>query len=486
MQLNRLSVHQLSELLKKNEISSEEITKDYLQHIDQVEDDIKAFVTVTGEDALAQARSVDEKRSRGEELSPLAGIPMAITDNICTKGIKTTCASQILYNFVPPYDATVTERLKGAGAVLLGKCNMDEFAMGSSTENSGFFNTRNPFDLARVPGGASGGAAAAVAAGEAAFTLGTDTDGAIRQPASFCGVIGLKPTYGYVSKTGLISHASSLDQIGPITRDITDLALVLNVICGYDSKDSTSVSVDVPDFKKNLVCDVKGLKIGLPKEYFETNLSPEVAAKIQEAVRKLEELGAVCEEVSLPHTEYAPAAHYIISSAEASSNLARYDGVRHGLRVEEEDVLSMFKKTRSQGFGDEVKRRIMLGTFVLSTANYEAYYVKALKVRNLVRQDFDQVFKKYDLLLTPTSPSTAFPLAEKVNTPLAMYQSHIYNIPVNLAGLPAMSLPFGMVQGLSVGLQLIARPFDEGTLLRVGYTLEQSTDQTRPEPALSR
>ncbi|MEG6523577.1 Asp-tRNA(Asn)/Glu-tRNA(Gln) amidotransferase subunit GatA [Desulfotomaculum sp. 1211_IL3151] len=484
MQLNRLSVHDLSELIKKNEVSSEEITKSHLERIRQVEEGIKAFVTVTEEEALAQARAVDERRAKGEELSPLAGIPMAIKDNICTKGVKTTCASKMLNNFIPPYDATVVEKLKSTGAVLMGKCNMDEFAMGSSTENSVFYSTKNPFNAEAVPGGSSGGSAAAVAAGEAAFALGSDTGGAVRQPAAFCGVIGLKPTYGYISRSGLISYASSLDQIGPLTRDMTDLALILNVICGHDSKDSTSVAVDAPDFTKSLVNDVKGLRIGLPKEYFGTGLAPEVAAKLQEAVRKLEELGAICEEATMPHTEYAPAAHYIISSAEASSNLARYDGVRHGLRAEAEDVLTMFKKTRSQGFGEEVKRRIMFGTYALSTDNYDAYYTKALKTRNLVKQDFERAFEKFDLLLTPTSLTTAFKISEKAEDPMAMYLSDACTIPVNLAGVPAMSLPYGMVEGLPVGLQLIARHFDEGTLLRVGYTLEQSTDQTRPTPDL--
>lgn len=484
MQLNTLSVHRLSELMGKKEVSSEELTRFYLEHIGRVEDEIKAFVTLTKEEALARARAVDEKRAKGEELSPLAGIPMAAVDNICTRGVKTTCASQILYNFIPPYDATVAERLKGAGAILVGKCNMDEFAMGSSTENSGYFATRNPFDFEAVPGGSGGGAAAAVAAGEAAFALGTDAGGGIRQPAAFCGVLGFKPTYGYVSRFGLISHVSSLGQIGVFTRDMTDLALILKEICGHDVKDATSASVDVPDFNKNLVKDVKGLRIGLPREFFGTDMSPPVAAKVREAIGKLEELGAVCEEVAMPHTAYAPAAHYIISSAEASSNLARFDGVRYGLRVEAEDVLSMFKKTRSQGFGEEVKRRIMLGTFALSTGNYEAYYVKALKVRTLVKQDFDRAFEKFDCLLTPTSPATPFKIGEKAGDPMAMYLSKVYTIPANLVGVPAMSLPFGLVEGLPVGLQLMARHFDEGTLLRVGYTLEQSTDQTRLKPGL--
>jgi aspartyl-tRNA(Asn)/glutamyl-tRNA(Gln) amidotransferase subunit A len=484
MELHTLPVHQLSELMGKKELSSEELTRTYLERISQVEDEIKAFVTVTEDVALAQARAVDEKRARGRELSPLAGIPMTVNDNICTKGVKTTCASQMLYNFIPPYDAAVIERLKNADSVLIGKCNMDEFGMGASTGDSAFFSTKNPYDPARVPGGASGGAAAAVAAGEAAYALGADTGGDIRQPAAFCGVIGLKPTYGYVPRTGLISYASSLDQIGPFTRDITDLALILNTICGHYAADATSAPENVPDFRKSLINDVKGLRIGLTKEYFGTGTAPQIAAKLQEAVRKLEELGAICEEVSLPHTPYAPPAHYILSSAEASSNLARYDGVRYGLRVEAEDVLSMFKKTRSQGFGAVVKTRIMLGTHVLSSGNYNDYYVKALQVRTLVKEDFDRAFEKFDCLLTPASPVIAFKTGEKEVDSLAMYQSWACTIPVNLAGVPALSLPFGMVDGMPVGLQLIARRFGEGTLLRVGYTLEQSTDQTRPKPGL--
>lgn len=484
MKLHTLSAHQLSGLMERKEVSSKEVTGAYLERISQVEDNIRAFVTVTNEEALAQADAVDEKRARGEKLSPLAGIPMAIEDNICTDGVKTTCASRMLYNYIPPFDASVVKRLKGAGAVLVGKCNMDEFAMGSTEENSGFFRTNNPFDPKAEPGVSSGGSAAAVAAGEAAFTLGSDTGGSIRQPAAFCGVIGIKPTYGRVSRYGLISYASSLDQIGPYTRDMTDLALVLNTICGRDARDSTSAQVDVPDFKKSLVSDVKGLKIGLPKEYF-AGTAPQVAARVREAASKLEELGAICEEVAMPHTEYALPAHYIISSAEASSNLARYDGVRYGLRVDADDVLSMFKKTRSQGFGDGVKTRIMLGTHVLSVGNYNGYYVKALQVRTLVKQDFERAFERFDCLLTPASLTTAFKIGAEAGGPLGTYLSKACNIPVNLAGVPAMSLPFGMVEGLPVGLQLIARHFGEELLLRVGYTLEQSSEQTRPKPGLT-
>lgn len=484
MRLYNLSVFQLSELMEKKELSSEELTNAYFERISQVESETKAFVTLSKETALTQARDVDQKRARGEELSPLAGIPMAMDDNICTEGIKTTCASKMLYNFIPPYDATVAERLKGAGAILMGKCNIDEFGMGTSTENSAFYPTQNPFDAEAAPCGISGGSAAAVAVGEAAFTLGSDTGGFIRQSAASCGVIGLKPTYGHVSRFGLISYASSLDQIGPITQDITDLALILNSICGHDVKDATSASVDVPDFTKCLVNEVKGLRIGLPKEYFEAGVKPQVADKLREAISKLEELGAICEEVAMPHTKYAAPAHYIISSAEASSNLAGFDGVRYGLRVEAEDVLSMFKKTRSRGFGAEVKKRIMLGTHVLSAGNYDDYYVKALKVRSLVKQDFDRAFEKFDCLLTPTIPTTAGKIGKNLNDPLAMYLSGVCTLPVNLAGLPALSLPFGMVDGMPVGLQLIARHFEEETLLRVGYTLEQSTNHTRPKPGI--
>ncbi|WP_019851429.1 Asp-tRNA(Asn)/Glu-tRNA(Gln) amidotransferase subunit GatA [Desulfitobacterium sp. PCE1] len=486
MQLDTLTVHRLSELLEKKEISSLELTQNYLERIHQIDNDLQAFVTVTKDEALAQARLMDEKRLRGEELSPLAGIPMTIQDTICTAGVKTTCASKMLNHYIPPADATVVDRLKKAGSVLIGKSNLDEFGMGSSTENSAFQNTKNPFDFARVPGGSGGGAAAAVAAGEAAFALGSDTGGDIRQPAAFCGVIGFKPTYGYVPRTGLISYASSLDQIGPFAQDMTDAALILNTICGHDAWDSTSASVDVPDFRKSLINDIKGLKIGLPKEYFEAGMAPEVAAKIQEAVRKLEELGASCVEVSLPHTEYAVIAHYAISCAEASSNLARYDGVRYGLRVEGEDVLNMFMKTRSQGFGTEVKRRIMLGTHVLSSAHYDEYYTEALKIRTLNKQDFARVFEQVDCLLTPATLTTAFKKGELTGDPLAMVRSKSCTLPANLAGLPAMSLPYGVIDGMPVGLQLIARHFDEKTLLRVGYTLEQTTDQTRPKPNLTR
>ena len=484
MLLTDLTAHELSVLLQKKEISSLELTQAYLERIGALEPTVGAYITVTADLAVRRAREIDAQRLRGEELPVLAGIPAAIKDNICTKGVKTTCGSRILPDFIPPYDATVVEKLNAAGVVPLGKCNMDEFAMGSSTENSGYFPTRNPHDLAAVPGGSSGGAAAAVAAGEAVWAVGSDTGGSIRQPAAFCGVVGLKPTYGAVSRYGLVAYASSLDQIGPLARDITDCALALNTMAGYDPRDSTSAPVDAPDYTKYLQDDVKGMKVGLPKEYMGEGIAPAVAAYLRQAAAKLEELGVVCEEVSLPHTEYALPAYYIIAPAEASSNLARFDGVQYGLRVEGEDIISMYSKTRSQGFGEEVKRRIMLGTYALSTGYYDAYYLKALKVRTLVKRDFDQAFEKFDCLLTPTAPDVAFALGEKTNDPLTMYLSDVCTIPVNLAGIPALSLPFGLVGKRPVGLQLIGPAFGEGALLRLGFALEQHTNLTRPRPAL--
>lgn len=484
MTLHKKTAAQLKELLDKKEISSEELTKSCIERIRQVEDRVRAFVTIDEKGALEQARAVDIKRASQEELSPLAGIPMALKDNMCTKGMKTTCSSKILENFIPPYNAAVREKLMEAGTILVGKCNMDEFAMGSSTENSGFFPTRNPFRLEAVPGGSSGGSAASVAAGEVVFSLGSDTGGSIRQPAAFCGVVGIKPTYGHVSRYGLIAYASSLDQIGPLTRDVTDCALVLNAICGHDPRDSTSAPVEAPDFTKYLTGDVKGLRIGLPREYMGEGIDPRIAALLKQASDKLEELGAVCEEVSLPNTQYALPTYYIIASAEASSNLARYDGVQYGLRVKADDIMAMYKKTRSQGFGEEVKRRIMLGTYALSSGYYDAYYLKALKVRTLVKEDFDKAFETYDCLLTPTTPTTAFNFGDKINDPLAMYLSDVCTIPINLAGIPALSLPFGLVNGLPAGIQFIGKAFGEGTLLRAAYALEQNTDLTRPQPEL--
>ncbi|MCG0276017.1 MAG: Asp-tRNA(Asn)/Glu-tRNA(Gln) amidotransferase subunit GatA [Thermosediminibacteraceae bacterium] len=481
MKLNELTIHEAHQLLLKREISAEELTKAVLDRIDRVEETIKAFLTVDREGALENSKKVD---SEGDYSCALAGIPVAIKDNICTKDLKTTCASKMLANFIPPYDATVCEKLKAGKAIIIGKTNMDEFAMGSSTENSGFFVTRNPWDTERVPGGSSGGSAAAVAADECIFALGSDTGGSIRQPASHCGVVGLKPTYGRVSRYGLVAYASSLDQIGPITKDVTDCAIVLNAIAGWDEKDSTCANLPVPDFTESLVADVRGMKIGLPREYLGEGIDPDVREAIISAARTFEKLGAVCEEISLPHTEYALAAFYIIATAEASSNLARYDGIRYGVRARDyDDLLDLYKKTRSEGFGDEVKRRIMLGTYALSSGYYEAYYLKAQKVRTLVKRDFDQAFEKYDIIIAPTAPTPAFKIGEKTDDPLKMYMSDVCTIPVNMAGLPAISIPCGFSNGMPVGLQIIGKPFDEATILRAAYTFEQATDY-RKKPAL--
>lgn len=481
-----LTAHELRDLLRSRQVSAEELAGSVFDQIERVDGVIRAFMTVTKEKALDTARLVDKKIKNGEEIAPLAGIPVAIKDNMCTRGVRTTCSSKILDNFVPPYDATIVERLKAVDAVIIGKTNLDEFAMGSSTENSGFFATHNPWNPDTVPGGSSGGSAASVAADEAVCSLGSDTGGSIRQPAAFCGVVGLKPTYGYVSRYGLIAFASSLDQIGPFTKDVTDCALMLNVLAGHDPKDSTSAEVEAPDFTSFLVNDVKGMKIGIPKEYFNEGIEPEVAAVIRQAIMKFEELGAVCEEMSLPHTEYALPTYYIIAPAEASSNLARYDGVRYGFRADASDMVTMFMKTRSEGFGPEVKRRIMLGTYALSSGYYDAYYLKALKVRTLIRQDFEQAFAKYDVLLSPTTPTPAFRFGDKADNPLSMYMSDICTIPANLAGIPGMSMPCGFVNGLPVGLQLMGRPFDEGKMLRVAYTFEQNTDFHLRKPPLDR
>lgn len=468
------TIHELHEKLKNREISAVDLTKDVLSRAEQVEAKVQAFTTQTKELALAQAKAVDEKVARREEISPLAGIPAIMKDNICTKGIATTCASKMLENFIPPYDATVMEKLNQHDLVMVGKANMDEFAMGGSTENSAFHKTYNPWDLACVPGGSSGGSAAAVAAGEAIWALGSDTGGSIRQPAAYCGVVGLKPTYGRVSRYGLVAFASSLDQIGPITRDVRDSALVLNAISGHDHRDSTSLTAEVPDFTKVLTGEIKGLKIGLPKEYFGEGLEPATREAIEKAVKQMEALGAIVEEVSLPHTKYAISAYYLLAPSEASSNLARYDGVSYGFRVEGADnIVEMMTKSRSLGFGDEVKRRIMLGTYALSSGYYDAYYLKALQVRTLIKQDFDQAFAKVDVLMTPTAPTVAFKIGEKSGDPLAMYLQDLCTIPVNLAGLPAISLPCGFAGSLPIGVQFIGKPLDEASILRTAYALEQ-------------
>lgn len=485
METTGRTAKELHELLVSKELSATELTQAHLERIKSVDSDIKAFLTIAEEHALAQAKAVDEKLANGEQIGTLEGIPMALKDNICTEGIRTTCSSKILENFVPPYNATVTEDLNKAGAILLGKLNMDEFAMGSSTENSGFFATRNPWDLERVPGGSSGGAAASVAADQVVYALGSDTGGSIRQPAAFCGVVGLKTTYGLVSRFGLVAYASSLDQIGPITRTVEDNALVLNTIAGHDDKDSTSVSFDKPDYTKFLVNDIKGLRIGVPKEYFGQGLDPQVDQVLREALRTMESLGAIVEECTLPNTEYAMPAYYLIATAEASSNLARYDGVRYGHRAEgAEDVVELFSKTRAEGFGAEVKRRIMLGTYALSAGYYDAYYLKAQKVRTLIKQDFDRAFEKYDVLLSPTTPTPAFRLGEKSGDPLTMYLSDVCTVPINMAGIPSLSLPAGFADGLPVGLQLMGKHFAEGMLYRVAYTFEQNTSFHTVKPSL--
>lgn len=485
-ELYHLPAHELFDLVKKGETSWQEVCQAVLQRIQQVEEKVKAYVTLTPEWAVQQAKSADALlQQKPEEVHPLTGVPIALKDNLCTRGVKTTCSSKILYNWIPPYNATVVERILGVGMAPTGKTNMDEFAMGSSTENSGFFPTRNPWNLNTVPGGSSGGSAAAVAAGEAILALGSDTGGSIRQPASFCGIVGLKPTYGLVSRYGLVAFASSLDQIGPLTKDVTDAALLLSVIAGHDPLDSTSASLPVPDYTQSLVAEVKGLKIGRPIEYFEEGIAPGVREAVDRALKLLEELGAHIEEVSLPHTEYALPAYYLVAPSECSSNLARYDGVRYGYRTPEDvDMIEMFLKTRAEGFGAEVKRRIMLGTYALSAGYYDAYYLKALKVRTLIRQDFERAWEKVDVLATPTSPTVAFPLGAKIADPYQMYLSDVCTIPVNLAGLPALSLPCGFDDGLPVGLQFIAKPFDESTLFRVAYTYEQNTDWHRRRPII--
>jgi len=487
LELYEFTAHQLHNLLLQHKISAEELCTSIYQRIAETEEVVKAYLTLTRDQALAQARRVDQRLRAGETIGPLAGIPMALKDNLCTKGVRTTCASKILFNFIPPYDATVVSKLDREGAVMLGKTNLDEFAMGSSTENSGFYPTHNPWNPDYVPGGSSGGSAAAVASGEAIFALGSDTGGSIRQPAAFCGVVGMKPTYGTVSRYGLIAFASSLDQIGPFAKDVTDCALVLNAICGRDSMDSTSVIHELPDYTSFLVDDIKGFKIGLPKEYFAEGLDSRVRAVIERAIKVLEDRGAHIEETTLPHTRYALPTYYIIAPAEASSNLARYDGVRYGFRAKDaKDIIDMYSRTRSLGFGNEVKRRIMLGTYALSAGYYDAYYNKALKVRTLIKRDFERAFEKFDAILSPTAPSPAFRFGEKTDDPLTMYLSDIYTLAVNLAGLPGISQCCGFVDGLPVGLQLIGRPLGEGTLLRIAYTFEQSTEHHRVRPRIGK
>ena len=483
MIISQLTIHEAHSLLKTKQLSSVELTRTCLERIHQAEPKVRALVTVTDELALKQAREADELIATGN-INPLTGIPVVIKDNICTKGIRTTCSSKMLENFVPPYNATVVEKLNDCGAVMVGKSNMDEFAMGSSTEHSALFTTHNPWDLARVPGGSSGGSAVTVATGEAICALGSDTGGSIRQPAGFCSVTGMKLTYGRVSRYGLVAFASSLDQIGPLTQDVTDCALVLNTIAGYDTRDSTSVPYPTPDYTQCLTADLNGLRIGVPREYFVEGMQAEVTAAIRTAVNKLEELGARVEwEVALPHTPYALAAYYIIAPSEASANLARYDGVKYGFSYQDTDSMwEAIEKTRQYGFGAEVKRRIMLGTYALSAGYYDAWYLKAQKVRTLIRQEFDQALTKFDALVTPTSPTVPFKIGEKIDDPLQMYLSDVCTLPINIAGLPAISIPAGFADGLPIGMQIIGKPFAEETLLKIAYAYQQSTKWHKRKP----
>ena len=484
MELHTLGIGELRTLLDRKEVAVKDVVDSVYRRIDAVEDRVRAFVTLTRERALEMA-SEAQKRIDNNLSTPLLGIPFGIKDNMCTRGIRTTCSSKILAQFIPPYESTVTSRLAEKGYILIGKTNLDEFAMGSSTENSGFHTTRNPWDLERIPGGSSGGSTAAVAADECIAALGSDTGGSIRQPASLCGVVGLKPTYGRVSRYGLVAFASSLDQIGPITKNVKDAALLMNVIAGHDPCDSTSAPVDVPDFTAALGHDIKGLRIGVPKEYFIKGMDEEVERSLREALKQLESLGGVPLEVSLPHTDYAVATYYLLATSEASSNLARYDGVKYGFRQTGKDLLDMYKNTRAKGFGSEVKRRIMLGTYALSSGYYDAYYKKAQQVRTLIKRDFEKAFSRVDVIVTPTAPTPAFRVGEKADDPLQMYLSDIFTISVNLAGVPGISIPCGFTKNsLPIGMQLIGRHFDEETILRVAFAYEQSTEWHRRKPKL--
>ncbi|MDP6686267.1 MAG: Asp-tRNA(Asn)/Glu-tRNA(Gln) amidotransferase subunit GatA [Candidatus Omnitrophota bacterium] len=482
MELNRLTAHELVKLLNKGDISPTDICNSIISSVEKIDPKINALAHFDKDIAISRCKTLAKK----DQSSSLYGIPVFIKDNICVKDELTTCASKILQGFRSPYNATVIDKLLQAKTVLMGKTNMDEFAFGSSTETSCYGPTKNPWDLKRIPGGSSGGSASSVAADEAIFALGSDTGGSIRQPASLCGIVGLKPTYGRVSRYGLIAFASSLDQIGTLTKDVEDAALLLKAISGHDTMDSTSGNIPVPDYVTSSKKDIKGLKIGIPKEYFIKGMDPEVKKAILVAIKKLESLGARCEDISLPHTEYAVAVYYLVATAEASSNLARFDGVQYGLRDSQaKSVIEMHKKTRKLGFGDEAKRRIILGTFALSSGYYDAYYSRALKVRTLIKKDFEQAFKKYDCIVTPTSPTPAFKIGEKIQDPLTMYLSDIFTISANLAGIPGISVPCGFTKdNLPIGLQILGKGFDEETILRVAYNYEQSTEWHKQKPKL--
>jgi len=484
MELFELTIHDLRDKLRNKEVSSLEATESVLSRIAAVEPRVRAYLKVTADEARAAAKEADAALARGDG-RPLLGVPVGVKDIILTSGVETTAASKILKGFIPTYDATVVQKLKAAGAVIIGKLNLDEFAMGSSTENSAYQVTHNPWDLERIPGGSSGGSAAAVAAGLCAGALGTDTGGSIRQPASCCGVVGIKPTYGRVSRYGVIAFASSLDQVGPIARDVRDAAIMLGVIAGHDPQDSTSVPQDVPDYTAAIGREVKGMKIGMPREYFAAGLDPEVEAAVKTALTKLEDMGCVVEEVSLPHAEYCVAAYYIIAPAEASSNLARYDGVRYGLRAPDGGLIGTYKKTRDQGFGPEVKRRILIGTYTLSAGYYDAYYLKACRVRTLIKQDYDRAFEKFDALVAPAMPMPPFKLGEKSDDPMAMYLSDILTLSCNLAGLPGMSIPCGFTaSGLPIGMQIFAKHFHEESIFTLAHAYERETEWHKRRPAL--
>jgi aspartyl-tRNA(Asn)/glutamyl-tRNA(Gln) amidotransferase subunit A len=485
MSLAALTLHDAARRLRSGEITSLQLTEAVFDRIAATDDRIRAYLTLDRDAALNSARRADERLRTGSGDAPLLGIPIAVKDNFLTRGLRTTCASKILGEFVPPFDATVIKKLRAAGAVIVGKTNLDEFAMGSSAENSAFFPTRNPWDLDRIPGGSSGGSAAAVAADQCLAALGTDTGGSIRQPASFCGIVGFKPTYGRVSRYGIIAFASSMDQVGPMTKDVRDTALLLEAVAGHDPADATSIHRDVPHYSASLDSHIKGLRVGIPKEYFMSGIDASVEQAVRLAVRELETHGAVIEEISLPHSEYAVAVYYIVATAEASSNLARYDGMRYGYRADAGDLTETYRITRDNGFGAEVKRRIMLGTYALSAGYYDAYYLKAQRARTLIKHDFDEAFQRCDAIVTPTSPTTAFKLGEKTEDPLQMYLSDICTISANLAGLPALSLPCGFDgDGMPIGMQIMGKRFDEATILRLAYHYEQSTDWHKTKPTI--
>lgn len=486
MNIIDLTVHELKEKLDKKELTISEVTKAYVDRIVEKEAEVKAFVTPLTDSALEEAKVIEEKVNNGEITSEFAGIPIGIKDNMCTKGIKTTCSSKMLKNFIAPYDATVIEKINAEGMISLGKTNMDEFAMGTTTEHSVFKTTSNPWDLNKVPGGSSGGSAAAVAAGMVPWALGSDTGGSIRQPAAFCGVVGLKPTYGLVSRYGLIAYASSLDQIGPITKDVEDAAMLLNLIAGHDEKDTTSADIGKKDYTKALKNDVKGLKVGVPKEYFEEGINPEVKQAVLNAIEEYKNMGAEVEEFSLPIARYALATYYIIACAEASSNLGRFDGIRYGYRTPNfENLRDIYVNSRTEGFGDEVKRRIILGTYVLSSGYYDAYYKKGQQVRTLIKNEFNKAFEKYDVLITPTAPNVSFNIGSKTNNPLELYLEDLCTVPINVAGVPAISIPCGITEnGMPIGMQIIGKHFDEETILNAAYTYEQKTkfrEKYKPE-----